>query len=217
VKKGLGLSMAFAAFLFWSAWGIALAGAAPSETVERLLETVRGIKKEGKESQGGLTAEDSRRNEQLSERANTILDIEGISAYALQDHWKRQSAANRRAFVDLFSTLLASVAYPNTSDFLGDLEVEIRKEKVIEGKAVVYTSVFHRKEGRVDIDFELRSHGSGWLVEDVLLDGVSLARNLRTQCLKIIRDHSYSELLRRMRSKIENRDSEDLKEVTQRD
>jgi phospholipid transport system substrate-binding protein len=69
----------------------------------------------------------------------------------------------------------------------------------------------------VDIDFKLRQAGDSWVVEDVLLDGVSLARNLRTQCQKIIRENSFQELLSRMRKKIREGDKEDLKDVTGRD
>jgi hypothetical protein len=41
-----------------------------------------------------------------------------------------------------------------------------------------------------------------WLVRDIILDDVSLTRNLRSQCQKIITEHSYAELLRRMRDKL---------------
>jgi hypothetical protein len=54
-------------------------------------------------------------------------------------------------------------------------------------------------------------------VEDVMLDGVSLARNLRTQCQKIIRENSFQELVARMRKKIVERNADDLKEVSGRE
>ncbi len=83
---------------------------------------------------------------------------------------------------------------------------------------MVYTTVIHKEEGRIDIDFKLMQvkDKDVWMVIDVYLDGVSLARNLRTQCLKIIRDHSFEELIVRMTKKIEERETAHLKEVTGR-
>ncbi len=82
---------------------------------------------------------------------------------------------------------------------------------------MVYTSVIHEEEGRIDIDFKLLSASTSWVTVDVYLDGVSLVRNLRTQCLKIIRDYSFDELLSRMQKKIDERDTANLKEVTGRE
>ena len=81
---------------------------------------------------------------------------------------------------------------------------------------MVYTTVIHKEEGRIDIDFKLMRVHDGWTVIDVYLDDVSLARNLRTQSLKIIRDHSFEELISRMTKKIKERDAAHLKEVTGR-
>jgi phospholipid transport system substrate-binding protein len=187
----------------------------PSQVVQDLLETVKRIKKADADNNVVLTAEDERQNQELSRKANRLLDLEGISAYALVDHWNA-NPQDRKAFVSLFTELLEKVAYTNTGKFLKDLIVSINKEKVLQDKAMVYTSVVHEKEGRVDIDFKLHQAGAAWVVEDVLLDGVSLVRNLRTQCQKIIRENSMQELLARMRKKIAERDKEDLKEITGR-
>ena len=41
-----------------------------------------------------------------------------------------------------------------------------------------------------------------WLIEDILLDGVSLRLDLRSQTQKILREESYEELKRRLRKKL---------------
>lgn len=218
LKKGFNLI--FTVFMFLMAWGgiqATCAAIPPTETVKELLSTVQKFKKADKDKGIVLSSQDARTNAELSRRMNKILDIEGISAYALDEYWRQSGDQKRRAFMDLFTTLLEKVAYPNTGKFLNEVTFSVRNEKVIGAKAMVYTSVMHEKEGRIDIDFKLRTEGSDWRVEDVLLDGVSLARNLRTQSQKIIRDSSFEELLRRMRNKIENEDSDDFEDVTKRD
>jgi len=201
----------------WAAWGPALASGAPAEpsgSVLHLIETVKRVKKSDPDKQVLLTPEEVRRNADLTGRINRMLDIPFISEYALLDRWNALDPKGRALFVDIFGELLAEVAYPNAGKFLQDLEVSVRKEKVIGQKAMVYTSVIHKEEGRIDIDFKLARSSDAWSVVDVYLDGVSLARNLRTQCLKIIREHSFEELILRMRKKIAEKDTAQLKEVT---
>jgi phospholipid transport system substrate-binding protein len=201
----------------WSLACSAQASVTPSTVVTELYSTVKQMKKEEPDKNIILTAADVKRNTELGQRVDRLLDIEGISAYALWQHWNSRGAQDRRNFVSTFTEVLEKVAYVNTSKFLQDLEVSVHKEKVVSDKAMVYTSIVHEKEGRVDIDFKLHQAGDSWVVEDVFLDGVSLARNLRTQCQKIIRENSFQELLARMRKKINEKDTEDLKEVTGRD
>ena len=201
----------------WSLACSVQASVTPSSVVAELFSTVKQMKKEEPDKNVLLTPADVKRNTELGQRVDRLLDIEGISAYALWEHWNSRGAQDRKSFVHTFTEVLEKVAYVNTSKFLKDLEVSVNKEKVLSDKAMVYTSIVHEKEGRVDIDFKLRQAGDAWVVEDVLLDGVSLARNLRTQCQKIIRENSFHELLARMRKKITEVDKEDLKDVTGRD
>jgi phospholipid transport system substrate-binding protein len=193
------------------------ASLAPKTVVEELFSTVKQIKKPDADKNVILTPEDEKQNSELSRHVNRLLDLEGISAYALWEDWNKRSAQEKRNFVVTFTELLEKVAYTNTGKFLKDLAVSVNKEKAIGDKAMVYTSIVHEKEGRVDIDFKLHQAGGTWVVEDVLLDGVSLARNLRTQCQKIIRENSFQELLARMKKKIVENDADDLKEVSGRE
>ena len=193
------------------------ADAAPKDAVLDLLDKVQRMKKADPEDGIFLTPDDLRRNSALAEEINRMLDIEQISAYALFHFWEKMDVPDRQRFVATFSELLSTVAYPNAGKFLLDLEVRIRRERRVKDMAMVYTSVIHPEEGRIDIDFKLDRNASSWTVVDVYLDDVSLARNLRTQCLKIIREHSFEELLSRMRKKIAERDTADLEEVTSRD
>lgn len=218
VKKALVLAAPWLLVVItWSLACSAQASVTPSSVVTELFSTVKQMKKEEPDKNVRLSPDDVKRNTELGQRVDRLLDIEGISAYALWEHWNSRGAQDRKSFVHTFTEVLEKVAYVNTSKFLKDLEVSVNKEKVLSGKAMVYTSIVHEKEGRVDIDFKLHQAGDSWVVEDVLLDGVSLARNLRTQCQKIIRENSFHELLTRMRKKITDVDKEDLKDVTGRD
>ena len=189
-----------------------------SQLVHRLFKTVKQIKKADPDKNILLSPAEDKKNRELAVVLNRLLDIRHISRYALMKHWDNMADQDRQLFVSVFTDLLSKVAYPNAGKFLKDLEFSIRREKKIRKKVMVYTTVIHKEEGRIDIDFKLMQvkDEDVWMVIDVYLDGVSLARNLRTQCLKIIRDHSFEELIARMTKKIEERETAHLKEVTGR-
>jgi len=188
----------------------------PARLIIRLFKTVKQVKKADPDKHILLSPEEDKKNRELAVALNRMLDIRYISSYALMKHWDNMADQDRQLFVSVFTDLLSKVAYPNAGKFLKDLEISIRREKKILKKVMVYTTVIHKEEGRIDIDFKLMLVRDVWMVIDVYLDGVSLARNLRTQCLKIIRDHSFEELITRMTKKIEARETAHLKEVTGR-
>ena len=53
----------------------------------------------------------------------------------------------------------------------------------------------------ISIDYRLLDNGTRWVVYDVVLDGVSLVSNYRSQFNSIIRMSSFSELLAKLRNK----------------
>ena len=67
---------------------------------------------------------------------------------------------------------------------------------------VVPLTVVHEKEGEVDIDFSLKQVEARWQVVDVILDGVSMRNNLRSQFYKILKKNDFKELVRRMNKKL---------------
>ncbi len=61
------------------------------------------------------------------------------------------------------------------------------------------TGVVHRL---IAVDYLLMQDDGTWRVHDIKLDGVSLATNFRLQFNKVIAQHSYAELLRRLQAKL---------------
>ena len=72
---------------------------------------------------------------------------------------------------------------------------------------VVPLTVVHEKEGEVDIDFIMKKASENWRVVDVILDGVSMRNNLRSQFYKILKNNDFKELVRRMQKKLKEAQS----------
>ena len=63
----------------------------------------------------------------------------------------------------------------------------------------------HQKEGEVEIDFIMHKTGENWTIIEVILDGISMRNNLRSQFYKIISKNDYSELVQRINKKLKSR------------
>lgn len=171
----------------------------PSQLVQRLVKTINSIKSHNPSS---LSPADQAANVAAAKEANTILDLQAVGQRTLGKHWQTRTPSEQKEFVILLEQLFAKVAYPKSAEFFSGLEMQVAKENVAGHNATVQTTVKHPKEGLVSVDYRLIQASGSWRVQDILLDDVSLAANLQSQFNKIITEHSYTELLRRMRDKL---------------
>jgi phospholipid transport system substrate-binding protein len=179
--------------------GMAADTESPQQLVQRLINAISSMKP----AQNGQVMEaDRAKNAAAAQAANAILDVPEVSKWALGKHWEKLSPAEQQEFVALLEQLFAKVAYPKSAEFFGELNITMAGERITGQGAVVRTTVRHPKEGLVAIDYRLAQSNGSWRVRDIILDDVSLATNLRTQFNKIITEHSYAELQRRMREKL---------------
>jgi len=54
----------------------------------------------------------------------------------------------------------------------------------------------------VAIEYQLHQAQGKWTIHDVLLDGVSMVTNVRTQIQQVIAKESYQGLVKRLRDKL---------------
>lgn len=164
----------------------------PKSAVEALLGAVEILSKGDKDNPDPA----------VTRRISEVIDIAGVSQSCLLETWQKLSKSERENFLSLFRQVLEEVAYPNSAKFFKSTEVEIEQVKMDGDRAEVETVVTHPEEGMVEVGYRLRLVDKQWLLEDVLLDGVSLVTDLRSQMQKILREQSYEELKRRMREKL---------------
>jgi phospholipid transport system substrate-binding protein len=166
----------------------------PESTVRALLKNVKFL------SETDDKAEEARFSRQIS----VYFDVQEICKACLRKTWTSLSTQERANFVKLFQTLLETVAYPKSSDFFKGTEVELEDISEQGAKAQVDTVVMHPDEGMVEVSFCLADVKGTWLIEDIQLDGVSLVIDLRSQMQKILKEHSYKELKKRLQDKLDD-------------
>lgn len=169
---------------------VVYADSGPKASVQELLGEIRQIKS------------DQPDNQKHSQSALGFLNVAEISKKALGKYWSRRSETEREKFQTLLGELFVHVAFPSSAKFFADLDLVYGKTKEKKTVVVVPLTVVHEKEGEVDIDFHLNRPGDKWQVVDVILDGVSMRNNLRSQFYKVIKKNDFNELLRKMDKKL---------------
>ena len=131
--------------------------------------------------------------------AEQIFDFEETARRALGRHWQARTPEERREFVGLFTDLLERTYISRIETYSG--ERVVYAGDTVEGEeATVRTRLVTRDGKEVPIDYRMRRAGDRWLVYDVVIEGVSLVANYRSQFNRIIQTSSYQELLSRLRS-----------------
>jgi ABC-type transporter MlaC component len=189
----------FSGLLLWvGGFGLAAEADTPTAVVYRLIAAISRV---GTAEQGNLVSREPA-DATTADVAHVMLDVPAMSQQTLGKHWEGCSPAERQEFIALFTQLLSQLVFPKSAAFFHSLKMTATTERITGQQAVVKTTLHHPKEGHIAIDYLLVRPGDTWRIHDVVLDGVSLATNLRSQFNQIITQHSYPELLRRMREKL---------------
>jgi len=186
--------------LFISNPGVLLAekrNPVPRNSIQKLLGEIKQIK-----FAEDLPARLVKDNRSHSQNALELLNMAEISKKALGKHWKKITRQEQKQFQTLLGELFVHVAFPSSAKFFAELDLVYGETREDKQAVVVPLTVVHDKEGEVDIDFKLTQSGDKWQVVDVILDGVSMRNNLRSQFYKIIKRKNFNELIRKMEKKL---------------
>jgi phospholipid transport system substrate-binding protein len=174
----------------------ALAGA-PSDQmraqIDRVLKTLEDpeLKKENR-------AKD--RRAAIRKIANDIFDFSETARRSLGRHWQGRTQAERDEFVQLFSDLLER-SYISKIETYGGEKIQYLGDTAEGDQAKVQTKLVTKGSGDIPIEYRMHKVGDRWLVYDVVIEGVSLVANYRTQFNKIIQTSSFQELMNKMKNK----------------
>ena len=124
-----------------------------------------------------------------------------MSQLSLARHWKARSDAEKKNFVELFGQLLEQT-YVSKIESYTDERVVFVKEYVKDKKAQVDTKVVTATI-EIPIDYRLfQTNDSSWMVYDVVIEGVSLVGNYRSQFDQMLQKDSFDKLLEELKTKI---------------
>ena len=164
--------------------------------VDRVLKVLDDpeLKKEGKAKE---------RRVAVRKIANEIFDFGETAKRSLGRHWQARTPAERDEFVQLFTDLLER-SYISKVELYGGEKIQYVNDAIEDvDQAKVLTKLMTKQGGEIPIEYRMHKKGERWLVYDVIIEGVSLVANYRTQFNKIIQTSSFQELVKKMKVKQE--------------
>ncbi len=139
------------------------------------------------------------RLEILEEIIGKRFDYKEMGKRTLGRHWQKLNEADREEFVRLFQRFLSKTYAGNVDGYSGE-QTEYVKERRKGDFAEVQTAVTSDKS-TLSIYYRMLKSSNVWKVYDVVLDGVSLVKNFRSQFGRIIEAESVEGLLEKLRTK----------------
>lgn len=195
ILKSTGLAVTFLV-------GTSLADA-PAVTTESPTEAVRATINEvirileDKHLQAAIQRAHRRRL--LEDAIGRRFDYTEMSKRVLAATWGTLSDAERAEFVALFRSFLSDRYASKIEGYSGE-QVAYLAERREGAFAEVRTKLISNKV-EVPVDYRLTTRDGKWYAYDIVVDGVSLVRNYRSQFTNIIRTSSYQELVRKLRER----------------
>jgi phospholipid transport system substrate-binding protein len=132
--------------------------------------------------------------------SDKLFDYIELSKRTLGLSWNRLSQEQRREFVKLYKKRLQDTYVDRITAYTNE-KVEFTEAVPLGGGAVEVRSVVLTKTAQVPIYYRAMGEGGQWRVYDVIIEGVSLIANYRSQFREILANQGPEGLLATLRKK----------------
>jgi phospholipid transport system substrate-binding protein len=184
-------------FIFMLVIPLQAYAATPKETVEtgvnKVIATLKDPAFKAKPKDQQIAA--------ISAEIESVFDFQELSRRTLGKQWKKMSAEQQTEFVDLFTKLLQGV-YADRLLAYSDQKILFDKETMLKEDSAEVQSFLQTSDGtKVPLFYRLTDKSGSWKVYDVIIEGVSMVKNYRTQFRDILSKDSPEKLLEILREK----------------
>ena len=131
-----------------------------------------------------------------------VFDFTELSKRTLGREWKKMKPEQQKEFTELFRQLLQGV-YADRLLAYTDEKIEFGKEiELKKGRSEVQSNIVLSDGKKVPIFYRLTNKSGDWKTYDLIIEGVSLVKNYRSQFREIISKDSPEKLLEIIRNKV---------------
>ncbi len=190
--------LALMSFLFL-ATPVAAQDVAPDALVKTVtLEVVELIAKD-KEIKAGSRA---KLVEVIEAKVLPHFNFGAMTALAMGQHWGKSSPEQKKRLTEEFKTLLVRT-YASALAAYSEQKFDFRplRAKPADTDVTVYVRVLQPGAQPVTIDYSMEKTAAGWKVYDVMVGGVSLVANYRTEFSNTVRASGVDGLIRELQKK----------------
>ena len=194
MKKGLSL---FILVLFLSLPLSSFAGA-PLDSVKGNVDKVLDVLRDP-----ALKGESGKKAKKAKVRtiSDKMFDFNELSRRTLGQNWTKLNTGQQKEFTELYKSILED-AYVDKIVTYTDEKVLYNKENPLTEKTVEVQTTIVTKKADIPIFYRVIQKGPEWRVYDVVIEGVSLINNYRTQFREILTNKTPEALLETLRKKV---------------
>jgi phospholipid transport system substrate-binding protein len=146
----------------------------------------------------------SERKKLIREAVDERFDWDEMSRRTLARNWVGRTDDEKKEFIDLFGKLLERTYLEKVEDYSGE-KVSYIDEKIDGDYAIVKVNILTKNDREIPVVYRLKSKDDKWFVYDILIEGVSLINNYRSQFNSIITRSSYQGLIKKLRDTVEEK------------
>ena len=145
-------------------------------------------------------AAEAAKKEKLRSIANRMFDFDTLSKWSMGRNWEKLNAEQQKEFVELYKKILEKVYMDRLLTYT-DEQVLFTKDLMLGDKKAEVRTVVKTASKEIPINYRVLQKDGKWLVYDVIIEGVSLIKNYRSQFNSILLNNSPEELLQMLRDK----------------
>jgi len=170
----------------------------PIEAVKGHLDKVLDVLRDP-----ALKAESAKKakKDRLRAISEKMFDFTELSKRTLARNWSKFNPEQQKEFVELYTSLLED-AYVNKIMAYTDEKIVFSKEVALTEKTVEVQSTVLRKNEDIPIYYRVIMKDGSWRVYDIVVEGISLINNYRSQFRELLANKPPESLLETLRKKV---------------
>ncbi len=149
-----------------------------------------------------LKAESAKKTRQEKIRAisERMFDFIELSRRTLGSNWKKFNPDQQQEFIKLYKDILEGAYMDKIMSYTNE-KISFQKEISLSENKAEIQSYITSKNKETPVFYRVILKGNDWKVYDVVIEGVSLVKNYRTQFREILSNKSPEELLKSLRER----------------
>lgn len=176
-------------------FSVSQASAAPLDDVKKTVDEVVRIVADKE-----MKKNEQKRRQLLKKTIGIIFDYNEMSKRSLGKHWTPLTPEERVQFADLFASLLEN-SYAGKIESYNNEKIVYVKEILDGDHAEIKSKVVTAKRDEFTLDYRMIRQNGRWMAYDVVIEGISLVSNYRSQFSRIIKTNGYAGLVKKLEGK----------------
>lgn len=173
----------------------------PQQVVKATVDHILTLLKDPK-----LSGEDKKaeKKQLIIDAVEQRFDFHEMSRRTLAVNWRFITPEQQDEFVKLFTKLLENTYIAKIEQY-SDEKILYKDQQIRGNKAVVESIVIHNGV-ETPLIYRMTNANGQWLVYDVVIEGVSLVSNYRSQFAGVLEQEKFPGLINRIKQKLEGKE-----------